>query len=294
VPREDAKSLKDNFARAEVTGTFALLIDEKNMARSYLLYGAVTYAGKTYGLKPKGMSLARAMTMLYGNYDPIRRVSLWRGDKHIPDENGGAEQPLGEALSATPIYSKQFRLEGTDKFLVVMETANEPGHASGAQLGVALYESKGAYWRLECGQKEVGEYGSWGKAPNPRLTFIGKNKPAVSLMWSDIGQGQEVGGITLLAKIDGAFSEVLDLTTREDTFGAGDSIPSLLHYKYDSQVDYLPVEGSEYYDLKVVSKGIRQVVVRNKKKFVPYSKTVVYRFRDGQYKVVGGASSNPL
>lgn len=285
VPRLEAKELKENFARTEKTGTFALQLDAQNRAQVYLLSGAISYAGKVYRIERSEMNGARAMFMLYGNYNPANKRAKWIG---VPNwwSEGDAE---GQAFEAIPQFSRSFSEGGANKFVLVTASLAEGEaefgdcHPCGVKMGAAVFVQRGETWRLEVGQKDVGTYGAFGIPPNVGLEKIGPERHAVTFSWGDMHQGVTDEGTAYVDRADGAFREILWLDTGHSTEGAGTFSIAEDNLIYNSKIEYLPGNNPAYFDLKVTLSGKRGARVGRRVVMRPFTKVEVYKFSDGVY-----------
>lgn len=289
MPLAEARELKEHFASAEKTGTFALQLDAQNRAKEYLLAGQITYQGRVYRLEQPAMNVARAMFMLYGNYNPASRRARWRGAAGWAEEGDAEDRPF----EAIPVFSKSFREGNADKFILVTgsvaEGAEDFGdcHACGTKIGVAVFHQQGGVWKLEVGQKDVGTYGAFGTPPTPALVKIGADRYALTLSWGDIHQGVTDEGVDFIDRAGGCFKEILSLHTAEDTSGFGTFRAAEDNVSFDSKLEYVPGADPVYFDIKVTTRGRKGVRVGRRVVMRPFVEVKVYKFSGGVYKLAG-------
>ncbi len=245
VPRVEAKQLKENFSHAEKIATFGLQLDAKNHAKEYLISGKVTYQGKTYEIENREMNVARAMSILYGNYSTTKHYSKWMGEAKW-DEPDADYHPF----EAIPIFNKPFRENDTNKFILVTGYVNgeaqnedeEPRgednfgdcHTCSVKIGMAVFSQHGVIWKLELGQKDIGSYGESGNPPKASLVKIGKDRYALmfSGYWTNnLGEGVPVDFID---RVNGIFKEIFSLATKEVRL----SLDTTGGYKYETETSY--------------------------------------------------------
>jgi hypothetical protein len=287
VPRLEARELKENFSRAEKSGIFGLHLDAENHAGEYLLAGRVSYRGRTYPLENRAMSVARAMYMLYGNYNPANNRAKWRAEA---DPWGESDEEY-QALEAIPIFSKSFRENNRNKFILLTGSVAEGEkefdgcHACGVKIGMAVFSQKESGWKLETGQKDVGTYGAYGIPPQASLIKIGVDRYALIFSSGDMHQGVTDEAVDYIDRVDGIFKEILSLNTAEDTSGAGTFGTPEDNISFDSRIDYIPGNNPAHFDIKVTTRGRRGARAGRRLIMRPFVEVKIYRFADGAYKL---------
>lgn len=277
VPRAEAKLLKENFPQAEKIGTFGLQLDAQNHAKEYLVSGKVTYEGGIYLIENRQINVARAMFMLYGNYDPVNNHAKWRGE-------AGWEEPEGE-YEAIPIFNKSFRENNTNKFILVTGSDLGVCHGCGVKMGIAVFFQNGSMWEMELGQKDVGTYGESGNPPKASVVKIGTDRYALmfSSFWTN-GGGDGVL-VDFIDRVNGIFKEIFSLATREVRLSLDDLHgPWKIETSNTSKMEYIPSIHSSYFDIKVITRGKRRAKVRGNL-LQPFVDVKIYRFSDGAYKL---------
>jgi hypothetical protein len=282
VPRVQAKEFKENFSLTEKIGIFGLHLDAQNQAKPYLLSGEISYRDKVYRIENREMNVARAMFMLFGNYNSVSNRAKWR----FWDETDAEYRPL----EAIPVLSRSFREENVTKFILVTgfvpegQTEFADCHACGAKIGIAVFSQRGSSWKLELGEKDIGSYGSMGVPPQASLVKIGVDRYALAFSTGDMHQGVTDEGVEFIDRVDGVFREILSIQTAYDTSGYGIMHTPEDNEFYNSQIQYIPGSHPRYFDIKVVTRGKRGVKVGTTMIMRPFVKLEIYKFSEGVYK----------
>lgn len=236
------------------------------------------------------MGVARAMFMLYGNYDSSTNSASWRGKETVYID-GYAELVV---LAATPILSKPFMENNTPKFILVTSSFNkeEPAdcHACGVRIGAAVFVKKDNIWRMELGQKDVALYGAFGAAPDADMVKIGPDRFAFTFSWGEMHGGDEGYIVNYIDRVNGKFKEILTVVTSHDTSGAGTLSPAEANETSKSKIEYVQGSNPAYFDIKVTSRGKRGAKVGRRVIMRPFTEVKVYKFSGRCYKTPGEPS----
>src|SRR5206468_3408423 len=131
---------------------------------------------------------AKALEILYGNYDPALRVSYW-GDVVTPP-GPNHDFLVGEynkGAIVRPFFSQPFREGDAEKrfLLTQMVPRGESDyqcHACSPLVGGAIFVHRNGTWIPEREQLAIAQYGGWGEVPKaPKLVRIGPAKMGVLL-----------------------------------------------------------------------------------------------------------------
>jgi hypothetical protein len=162
-------------------------------------------------------------------------------------------------------------------------------HMCSPSIGVAVFAWDGKAWILESANAAVGFYGEYGDAPESDLVLIGPKKHGVILWNGDLTQGYSASTKRLLAPVGKTVSQTWWIRDEQDNAGAVDpDDKSADHALYHAEAtfkftwnDDMP-DGEEYYDIIVMSRGTDEKGNANW--------TKVFRFRDGQYRLLSAAT----
>lgn len=287
VPLNEAPVLKKNFNEAKKSGGLGLLLDEKNKAREYLIWARISFRGKTYSTDSSQFSVSRSMRVIYGNYDEKLKRSEWRRILQKFWVDGGDEDSyLPARVYAKVLTILTFIDNGVQKRILIAETAptteDYSCHACGLYVGIAVFSYLNGYWKIEQVQKDTGQYGSWGKVYPPDLVKVGANKYALKYESFDMGQGYEVGVVSLMEINIGIINEILFLRTHEDSTGATDDVRKQI--VRNSKLTFKPTGQSEYFDLLVQTTGKKPTKIGKKYFLKPFAVSQTFRVQDGIYR----------
>ncbi len=294
-PIDEAKSLKETFSQAKITGTSSLLLDENNKPREYLLSVKIQANNKIYQVSNQNLSEAKAMQMLFGNYDFEKKVSQWqtyRTESEFDGENSTEKVVLAKFVAKTVLF-KPYKENGVDKYILVANrvASNEDEelelscHACSGLASIATFVKKSNYWKVETAQKHAGEIGDYGSLGELSIVKIGREKHALKFSWGDFHMGYGKTGEDFWIMQDGVMKEVLTIVTSEDNSAAlADSQKDLLTYK--SKIEFAPGSNSNFFDAKVTTTGKKSVQVG--RKYLPklFTKSETYTFVNGKYELV--------
>ncbi len=222
---------------------------------------------------------AAIMKMMYGNYDPRTRTSVW-------------QKPTKAALemisqNAGPLYSKMagyfpFQEEGSKKVMFV--TASGPRnfdcHGCAPVISAAVFSQDAGKWKLETAESALTSSGAWGKPGEFKLEKIGPEKHAVVVTSAFTAQGESSETAFFYTQENGKFKQVLVLDTHGDN--GGNCGPGMQPcYNFTSTYELKPGGSGAYYNVIVSSKGTN---INDKGKVALVKKREIYVFKDGEYK----------
>jgi hypothetical protein len=219
------------------------------------------------------------MKMMYGNYDPRTKVSVWsKPTKAALDMMG---------LSAGPLYARMakafpFQENGDKKLLFVTYSGprNFDCHGCAPLISVALFSQEAGKWKLETTEAALTATGAWGKPGEFKMEPIGAEKHALAVISGFTAQGDTSETTFFYARDGLKFKQVLALETHSDN--GGNCGPGMqVCYNFDSKYAFQPNSTQPYHDLVVISTGTR---LNDKGKVVPAKKRQVYVFKNGEYK----------
>jgi hypothetical protein len=304
VSAEKAYKLKQQ-KNIEGVGKFALFLDAQGKAKEYLIGSDIEIEGQSYKVKPEDIDTKRAMFLLFGNIHEVtvkgKVRSFWKGIDWRKDSMAEEDEKHLDNLYAEAVYTKHFRENGLQKFVIVAGSVPEERydrrgeeddifddcHACGAIASIAVFVKKDGAWRFEAFNRNIGEYGSWGALPPMKLTKIGSDKHALLFEEGYMAQGATSLGYYYLWHIDGVMQEMLSLNFMVSTLSTSWCVPLKRGcVEADVKIQYLPNKASEYFDIKFLFSGKRAVKVKSGFVMKPFTGFVVYRFSDGSYKEI--------
>jgi|GEM_PF-7110533 len=304
VSAEQADKLKQR-KNIKGVGEFALFLDAQGKAKEYLIGSDIEIEGQSYKVKPEDINTKRAMFLLFGNIHEVTAKgkvrSFWKGSDW-KDSMAEEDEEYLDNLYAEAVYTKHFRENGLQKFVIVAgsvseERYNERGRedeifggdcrACSAIASIAIFVKKNQTWRFEAFNRNIGEYGSWGALPSMKLTKIGSDKHALLFEGKYMAQGAISSIYDYLWYIDGVMKKMLSLNFMVSTLGTSWCVPLKRGcVETDVKIQYLPNKASEYFDIKFLFSGKRAIKVKRRFVMKPFTSFAVYRFSNGSYKEI--------
>lgn len=162
----------------------------------------------------------------------------------VPSE----EKPL-DLVSFLPLPSAT-----SDCLLVVGVSEEGDCHACGASVHLAELTATSGGWQTTLKQPRAFEMGAWGRSPEPSLMHSGDRPFALKLSGADMAFGYTSSFVSVVAKVDGWYREVLSLRTGESNCCTGDD-----EAQWEWQATVEPIEiGSGFPDLRVTYSGTEE------------------------------------
>ncbi|KAF0239961.1 MAG: Uncharacterized protein FD167_4275 [bacterium] len=226
----------------------------------------------------------KALEFLYGNYDETQKESNWQPTKEDLakiDENSLLKDE--KDFTVTALLVNPFQQASIDKYLLITAALapERACHACAPMIGSFIFKKNGNTWDLEIEEKCLLELGSYGIPPDAKLIKIGKDNYATLFETSDTGQGRNYQGITVFAKIDKAFSNVLDIETGEDNSGnCGDNLAPC--WSYSSKYEFVPGKNENFFDFKITTTGTSGA--EGEKTTASVNENKLYQFDGKEYK----------
>ena len=284
VPITEGPSFKNSFPQGTFTARFGLLLNADNKAEEYLISAQFRLGAKVFPVATGAFTQARAMQLLFGNYDPSSKISIWT--TYMASNDGENRYGLA-TLKASPVLFKPFRENNTDKYLLIANTEpqkdDEMGFSCHACYGlpsVAVFANVGGSWRVEMALKHGGEIGGYGNPGTPSLVKVGPDKFAVKFSW-DNGRAAQVKG-DYYWRIDGRFPrEILNIYTWQD-YDPDDAAKDRKSFR--TTTTFLPTVNSQFFDVKVVAVGKEAALVGRRYVMKPFTTTDIYVFSEGIYR----------
>ncbi|MCH7519480.1 MAG: hypothetical protein IH964_10705, partial [Candidatus Dadabacteria bacterium] len=177
-------------------------------------------------------------------------------------------------------FSSHLIPENSSECIVLIESRekNYDCHACTAELGIALYSKSGNEWKKTFEQKNVGEYGDYGKLPKATLVKVGQNNYGIILHATSMQQGHYSKSNILVAKVNKKYKEVIRITT---SAGGPNSV-----YPIEAQYEFIEGESKQFFDIKVVSKNTKENWKDGKMEITTVKETKFYKFVHDKYVLV--------
>lgn len=285
VSLAEAPEFKADFSKGRFSGRRGLLLNGDNKVEEYLISARFDLNGKSFSVITPPFDQARAMQMLFGNYDSASKTSTWR--TFIRSSEAEGEYELSN-LKATPVFFKPFKENTVEKYLLVANTEpykidDEIGscHACYGLPSIAVFTQINGFWKVEMALKHGGEIGGYGDPGTPSLVRVGPEKFAVKFSWNN-GRAAMAEG-AYYWRLDGRFPrEILNIYTSQasDT----DYAPSE-RISFRTTTAFLPSTSGEFSDVKVTTVGRKAGKVGSRYVMKPFTKTEIYVYSNGRYKL---------
>lgn len=269
VPLTEAKSLKDSFAIAKKTAVVGVSLDSQNRTNEYLLSVSLVVASKTYGaaFTPQFL-MAKAMEIIYGNFDPEKQISTWSfPSKELLEARDSA------VITSTPGMLTPIKWAGIDAMLFYAKERDEDSmgcHACGRVFSYGIFVKSGTIWKPQVLVRNAGEYGSWGMLDQPKVVQVGPEKYAFVLASGSAAMFYD----SYFEINNGCLSHMLTVELGGDDGG-----------NLKVNVKFLPSSKS-YFDAVVTTSGKKYVDVGNRSVLKPISKTDLYQHLGSGYRLV--------
>ena len=289
VPLREARELKQNFSQTEKTGILGLVLDSKNKPVEYLITGKIKFNGKTYTINMNTFDNARAMRMLFGNYDETSNYSAWNlyiQKFYIDGSDDDVYVPT--TVYAKILSVKSYTVQNQERKVLIAQTAptleDNTCHACSMFISVAVFSKQNGYWKIEQAQKNTGRYGSFGEVSPPQIAKIGTDKYALKYDSFYMNMGEENGGEQYITLDGGIFNEIFTVTTHTDNTAS--MAPIKVQLSSNSKVIFKPSANSEYFDAVISTSGKKGQKVGNRYLLKPFVQSDLYRYSDGKYRLV--------
>jgi hypothetical protein len=286
IPINEAKLLKENFSESKILAICALVLDKDNKPAEYLLSVKIDFLGKTHLVSNQNLNKAKAMQMLFGNYDFTAKTSEWKTYKAEYDIDTDNEKIVLANVSTKVFFFEQFKENGKEKYFLVAndDSKGDCGACSGLP-SFAVFTKVSDYWKIETAQKHGGEIGVYGTPGEPSLIKIGPEKYGIKFSWWYMQMGYESTQDDIWAFIDGTLREIVNISTSADNSGAvGSSNENFESSK--SKVTIFQGSNPTFFDIKVLTTGRKAVKLGRKFVIKPFTKSETYKFSNGKYELV--------
>jgi hypothetical protein len=227
----------------------------------------------------------KALELIYGSYDSQKKYAKWKLTKEdiqrLPSEDRSTGISPGTVYTAAN-FAKSFTQGGVQRFFVITETvpAHYDCHACAPIIGGATFSKQGDAWQLDTETKEVSTMGSWGSAPEGKLTKIGPERYGVIFQPGYTGQGITSEAVVVIAETTENLRQVLIV----DEYGAdnsgtcGEGLATC--YSFSSKLEFVAGSNPEFYDARVTTTGTKEDKDGNVRRANAVKK---YTFANGKY-----------
>ena len=161
--------------------------------------------------------------------------------------------------------------------LVSVNEKNDYCHAAGATTGLAEIARDGSGpWRIGYIQRSVTEFGQFGRAPVGRRWPLDPGARILAFELDSMHQGIGSHNVMLVAKVGGAYKEVLLFSTHEDNDGSGEEEL----WSFNSTAEIRVRSDGTLPDIVLRTSGTEKVHGKIRK----VDETTEYVFQDGDYR----------
>ena len=202
---------------------------------------------------PGAFDAGFAMRTLFGNFDPVRKISFYR----VP--TGASQDPnFGDKdeIHAHLFFTQEVTENGTRKVYVLTwaKPAGQPFDCRGCSplISAAVFAAGEQSWTVESVGRAALTFGDFGKPPQAKLLEIGPEHHGFLLRVTSTQANTTTREALLVpwkGTVQEAFRTVVADTNRGDCGGA---YPC---YGNERELTFTPGTNSEYYDLMVTLSG---------------------------------------
>jgi hypothetical protein len=218
------------------------------------------------------------MKLLYGNYNGS--VAVWNPKETKVDKEltNFAE---GEQLISKIILKETKTIQGNESIIVVTQSNIEGNdcRVCAPAIGAFIFTKKDSAWFCDTKNYYIGEIGSYGEAQEVKLIEVGQNTIGLLFEVTEMTQGYYYEGSIIYPFYKGRFVEAINFQTLGNNNGADEE-----QWSKEAKFKFIPNSNEEYYDLIIETTG--NEFDENTNRIVNATKTVIYAFKDGKYRVV--------
>lgn len=154
-------------------------------------------------------SAARAMQLLYSDFDTATKVSVW-----TPGPGPKFDKSWPDTLRVQILTDGAYTDDGVQRHVLVswakpVESGAEEHscHACGVLLGVAVFRKEAGGWKVESSALQLDEVGAWGKPPQVKVQRLGVHTWGLATQMGDMHQGEVEQALWIYGPKTGGFSE---------------------------------------------------------------------------------------
>lgn len=168
---------------------------------------------------------------------------------------------------------------------VVVVSVSDAGdcHACAATVHLAELTATSRGWQTTMKQPRAFKMGAWGRSPAPSLMHSGARPFALKLSGADMAFGYTSSFVSVIAKVDGWYRELLALRT-----GASNCCTGNYEAQWEWSATVEPIEGgSDFPDLRVTYSGTEE----RDGAIISADDTQRYRFSGEEYRILVPSST---
>src|SRR5271154_4283609 len=234
---------------------------------------------------PADFDLARAMKLLYGNYDPLAHTSTFRLTKSYPhtffDKPGKVDARAFLTVGAS---------DGGAMKVFLLTAAVPHGspefdcHACAPVIGAAVFAKNGAGWAVEASNREFDVIGNWGGPPAAEIVRLGPERMGFELKPGNTNQGETVGSVMILLAWRGGIHEAFEAETiSTETSDCGDGMGQCRDKS--GEIEFVRGADPDYDDIVLTISGTETSEKTGKDEKV--RRVQNWKFSDGKYVRAG-------
>lgn len=247
--------------------------------------------GLTLFIFKPSLSEEQALTMIYGNYVPTNKSSIWVNIP-FPDKQDTSNYFEEKKGLVKAIFFESYREDGKHKIFLLTKTipTNIPFdcHACLPLIGAAIFVKKRAHWEIESQNQFIMYDGEYGELPIMKLIEIGKDKFGLSLEFEHATARDRELNILVPYKnsIVNAYKEVIYY----ENFNNCEYASKIQCEAYVADIAFDKSTKGDFYNLQVKKFG---VIYNNKhNKTMPVDQRTSYQLINGEYSIVSWEGEN--
>jgi hypothetical protein len=247
-----------------------------------------TDSGSRQGVTPESFDVARAMSLLYGNYDSDKRISV------ISFSDQDPVRTRGEPMIVRPLFHS-FGSDGGRRIFVLLTYAVPQNdeqyycHSCAPTIGMAVFCQSGAKWVITASNRAVTSAGEFGKPPaDIELVQIGANRQGVKIIDIGKGNGENTSVLQLLTPWNSTVRVALERIIADDNKGMCDGEAGPPCYANHRTIAFRPEANGDYFELQLRLDGtdLQRSDDRDKSGVRRVHGVEILRFDQGEYKQI--------
>lgn len=231
------------------------------------------------------LSEKKAFMIIFGNYDPIHKQSIWK-NMRFPSKAMGENWGIWEEKTGivSKIYYKKYKEDGKNKFFLLTKTVpvNIPYecHACLPLLGATVFSKENIGWKVESQNLFLMYEGEYGEPPEANLIQIGDGKFGVILRIKHICYEAIDEEIALIAPYKKSIENLYQEVIYHDNFNLCPwAAPCSAFF---SSLHFEKSKNGQLYKIKINTCSIKNDKKTHDKN-IPICKESLYEFHHGKY-----------
>lgn len=154
-------------------------------------------------------SAARAMELVYGDYDADSKSSLW-----TPKQDDKFNKRWPDMVRVQVLADDTYTDNGVPRHvLVTWAKPEETGaqeyscHACGVLMGVSVFRREAAGWKVEASDLQLAEIGEWGRPDKAKVQRLGEHTYGVAVQALDMHQGEAEAAVWIFGPQKAGFGQ---------------------------------------------------------------------------------------